>query len=481
MRKAGTRSTIAALAVTAACFCFVSGLRADQSPQDASSILTTGWWHAVGETKFHFHGTIFKPDGTFIFGDVRGTVFTNRKEYDGTWQIVEEAVVLTYPGGKQEKYFLPLDPDGTHGADVSGKPMVMTRKSSELTIQDSGNAANAQPSAADTAANPTPTPPIAPEEQQSASQIIQAYHNSLVFVTGAEGSGSGFITTIAGANYLVTNVHVTAGIHNAEFKTLDGTVVQGGVASMAVGEDIFCMALPPGGKPLEIMQEVDANAAIGDAVVVLGNAEGQGVVNTIIGKIVGIGPNLVEIDAPFVPGNSGSPIIHLKSGKVIGVATYTVTNQYDLTTDQKLKQPIVRRFGYRLDSVKKWQAVNWPAFEAQDAQMESIDALTDDLYDFLQDLDKNKGAVTMGRHTNPVIKKRIDDWLAEKGSHPSADDAAEADTNFISSLKEACQSDVAAAQGRITYDYFVRDLADQKQSRDEMAKDFQQIIQGLGQ
>ena len=139
------------------------------------------------------------------------------------------------------------------------------------------------------------------------------------------------------------------------------------------------------------MKDVDANAAIGDSVVVLGNAEGGGVVNTIIGKIVGIGPNLVEIDAPFVPGNSGSPIVHLKSGKVIGVATYLVTNQYDLSTNQHLKKPVVRRFGYRVDSVKAWQPVNWRLFDLQAAEMENITRLTDDLYDFFRDLDENRG------------------------------------------------------------------------------------------
>ena len=329
-------------------------------------------------------------------------------------------------------------------------------------------------------ATATPTPYVSSETQQSASAIIQAHHDSLVFVNGAAAAGSGFIASMNGGNFLVTNAHVTAGIRDASFKTLDGTAVQAGVPSAAVGEDIFCMAMPPGGTPFEVMQQVDANAAVGDDVVVLGNAEGGGVINTIIGKIVGIGPNLIEVDAPFVPGNSGSPIIHLKSGKVIGVATYLVTNHYDLATDEQLAQPIVRRFGYRLDTVKGWQQVDWRSFYAQAAEMDRIETLTTDLYDFFRDLIEHKGVLTPGRHTNPIIKNRIDDWIEQKGSHPSPEDAAEADASFLSFLKTACQSDVNAAQGQITYDYFRRDLADQKRTRDEMAKAFQQIIQSVG-
>src|SRR5262249_41673522 len=156
----------------------------------------------------------------------------------------------------------------------------------------------------------------------------------------------------------------------------------------------------------EIMTAVDQNATIGDQVVVLGNAEGAGVINTIGGKIVGIGPNLVEVDAPFLPGNSGSPIVHLKTGKVIGVATYLTIRKYDSATRRPVKEPIVRRFGYRLDTVKIWQPVNWQAFYAQAGEMESNEKLTRDLVSFLRDLSIN-GHVSRGVHTNPAIKSRI--------------------------------------------------------------------------
>ncbi|MGB8353564.1 MAG: serine protease [Chthoniobacteraceae bacterium] len=253
--------------------------------------------------------------------------------------------------------------------------------------------------------------------------MIKTYHNSLVFASGKEGAGSGFIATLGNANFLFTNAHVEAGITGVKFKSLDGTDLQAGEASIAVGEDVFCMALQGNSKPFEIMQGVDANASIGDAVVVLGNAEGGGVVNTIIGKIVGIGPNLVEIDAQFVPGNSGSPIIHIKTGKVIGVATYSVTRKYNVTTNEKMRKPEIRRFGYRLDTVKKWQPVNWQSFNAQASRMKDIEALTDDLYDFFVDLSENKNSVTAGWHTNPVIKTRIDQWVAGKSRRLSASDA----------------------------------------------------------
>jgi len=456
-RNTGIVPTMAVLVAFVASLLLTAPIRADQSPEEAAAILMTGSWHyGNGNIK-----RVFRKDGTVTAG----------KGAKGKWGINGDTLEVYYKVSGLHKFFLPIDPAGTRGVDANGQPAML--------IQYPLAGPNASPDAdtGDETAAPSPTPPIPADVQQAASKLIQAYHDSLVFVTGTAAAGSGFIASMNGSNFLVTNVHVAAGIRDAQFEKLNGTVVQGGAGSLAVGEDIFCMALPAGGTPFEIMQGVDTNAAVGDAVVVLGNAEGEGVVNTIIGKIVGVGPNLVEVDAPFVPGNSGSPIIHIKSGKVIGVATYLVTNEYDLTTNAKLKQPVVRRFGYRLDTVKKWQPVNWRTFFAQAVAMERIEGLTDDLYDFFRDMDENKGFVTVDRHNNPVIKTRIDDWIAAKGNHASAEDAAEANASFLSFLKIACHSDTDAVQNQITYDYFARELGDQRQTRGEMEQAFQELIQ----
>lgn len=326
---------------------------------------------------------------------------------------------------------------------------------------------------------PPTTPVVSPEVQKTASSFISTYHNSLVFVTGKDGAGSGFIAKIGDANFLITNAHVEADCADATFKALDGTAVQPGTPSIAVGRDIFCMAQPAGGNPLEIMENVDAIAAVGDDVVVLGNAEGGGVINTILGKIVGIGPNLVEVDAPFVPGNSGSPIVHIKSGKVVGVATYTVTYNYDETTKEKVDKPIIRRFGYRLDNIKTWQPVNWQSFRAQAAEMDKIETLTEDLGAFFRDIVENNGGVTPEKHTNPAIKNRIDEWLAAKSHRLSVADQIQVNANFLSFLKIACQSDVTAARRTMSYDYFQRELADEQKTRDAMTKAFQEIIKEI--
>lgn len=318
---------------------------------------------------------------------------------------------------------------------------------------------------------------FSPETQAATASLVKTQRNNLVFVSGTDGSGSGFLAKYGNRTFLFTNAHVAAGVRGAGFQTLQGDKVQIGAASAAVGHDIFLMQATAASQPLEIMTGVEENTSIGDEIVVLGNAEGAGVINTITGKIVGVGPNLVEVDAPFKPGNSGSPIIHLKSGKVIGAATYLMIRKFDSATNQPVKEPIVRRFGYRIDSVKAWQPVQWPAFFAQAQEMEKIETLTDDLIEFLEDLEDSK--VNSSRHTNPVIKNRIDTWLASKMRGLSQRDRLQVDQNFLSFLKVTCQSDLTAARPRLTYDYFQRALGEQQKQRAQMADIFDKIIKDI--
>jgi len=312
------------------------------------------------------------------------------------------------------------------------------------------------------------------------AELVREYRNSLVVITGTNGAGSGFLANMGkGANFLVTNAHVAAEVRGPGFKTIDGSEVKVGAPAVAVGHDIFVMQSPPGGKPFEVMHGVDLEASIGDAIVVLGNAEGAGVINSIPGKIVGIGANLVEVDAPFVPGNSGSPIIHLKTGKVIGVATYLMIRKVDPATHEPMREPEVRRFGYRLDSVKTWQPVNWAAFVGQAEEIKRIEALTEDFVHFFQDLSRNH-RVTATANTSPVIRNKIDAWQSQSRANMSQSDRAAIDQNFIGFLKSAAQQDVTAAKQHITYEYFQRQLVEQQRARNEISDIFTTIGKQMG-
>ena len=153
--------------------------------------------------------------------------------------------------------------------------------------------------------------------KKSSATRFEEVKDKLVVIVCGEKAGSGFIVRDGGRPYLFTNAHVVQrGAVIAH--RLDGTRLMLGPRDEAVGRDMVRFALD------ESMPAFDLAAGvpdIGEPVVVLGNSDGRGVVTEIRGKVIGVGPREIEVDAAFVIGNSGSPVLD-RHGRVIGIATY---------------------------------------------------------------------------------------------------------------------------------------------------------------
>jgi len=412
-----------------------------QTEQEAAALLTTGEWTV------HKHPRIFSPDGTFSTPNFTST---------GTWSIGHGQLTVVFPGSQNTyRFSLPLDPAGTNGVDGNGIPQVLTRAG-------------------------TPSYGMVPPEiQQQADTLLQTYRQSIVLVTGSAGAGSGFVAALNGANYLFTNAHVAAELPDAAYEALDGNVLKGGALALAQGSDIFRVALTASGvQPLQIDPQVDADVEIGDWVAVLGNAGGGGVANTIIGKVTGIGPDRVEVDAPFIPGNSGSPIIQLKTGKVIGLATYLTFSPFDWGTMQMMNSLSIRRFGFRIDTVKAWQPVDHDKFESEAALISNIEQHTRDIEIGVQTLRPGMGQAT-GWISNEEITSHLSRWRAARAANTSPESVRAADASLVDFFKATSAADLKKAQGEITYDYFARQLAQEKQARDATETTLEQELRQL--
>jgi len=312
-----------------------------------------------------------------------------------------------------------------------------------------------------------------PAEEQAA-ELVKTYSGSLVFVEDKGGAGSGFVCTFGGRKFVFTNQHVLAGHPGVSLTLLDQSPIKVGQPAAAVGHDIMSLALLSDSKAMDMMTEVEKNTSIGDEVVVLGNPEGARVIKPLIGKLVGIGPNLVEVTAEFVPGNSGSPIVHLKTGKVIGVATYLTMR--DMNGLSGRAAPKVRRFGYRLDSVKQWQPVAWPAYNEEFATMERIKERTHDLAALLREMSRT-GRVDAARHQDPAIRRPLEKFdEAASGKSIIPTDRARAIKDLMSALRSATGSDVQQAAVRLRYDFFRKELTEEQQVRGQFYKIFDELM-----
>lgn len=331
-----------------------------------------------------------------------------------------------------------------------------------------------QPALAGVSPSPSPLPSDVLSDQTR--ELVEKSRNALVVIEGTNGRGSGFVCNMDGKPTALTNAHVLAGNPQPRFTTMDGTVLNLGEAFLGVDHDVCKISTPGAGLVLELMSEADGVPKIGDAIAVLGNSEGAGVIKPLEGRIVGMGPNLIEVDAPFVPGNSGSPIIHLESGKVIGIATYLIIRKVN-ETDPKGTESSVRRFGYRLDSVKNWEAVNWPRFYAQAAKAEEIVNVGEEFAELLAFFRKKKGV--MPQLGNNAIRRAVRTFeeRLSSGRRMSEADMAAARREFLGNLRSATRSDLATFDTRTAYDYFRRQIADETKFRDALYEAFSKAIE----
>jgi S1-C subfamily serine protease len=143
--------------------------------------------------------------------------------------------------------------------------------------------------------------------------------DSVVMVRAGNGQGTGFVAAEDGKHFLFTNTHVLMGGKPVICKTLSGTVIELGSLFVSNKRDLAKFEVNDfPGEGFTIASEMPE---IHSEIQIFGNSDGAGVVTQLDGKVLGIGPELVEVDAAFIPGNSGSPILTPEQN-VIGVATF---------------------------------------------------------------------------------------------------------------------------------------------------------------
>jgi hypothetical protein len=199
--------------------------------------------------------------------------------------------------------------------------------------------------------------------------------SAIVTISGKAGSGTGFFCSLNGKVYVLTNQHVLAGNADATFRTQSGVSLRMEAIYGADSADLALLvpkSIPADVVPFDLLERPEMNARKDDPVLIPGNSKGDGVVTQTPGKIVAIGPQRIETDNPVYPGNSGSPLVHLQSGKVIGVLTEAELislNEFEKASFRSKQSAIkseIRYFAHRADTVSKWIPMNWNYFQETD-------------------------------------------------------------------------------------------------------------------
>lgn len=240
----------------------------------------------------------------------------------------------------------------------------------------------------------------------SAANLSMIPH--VCILKGKNGSGTGFFLDVEGQLCIVTNNHVLLEIENVEITDINGKKIPYTYAYASPDRDLAFLPLKNKLSPGEVFSVHPNPGKIvpGYKVEALGNSLGQNVVVSAKGKFLGVGPDFIEVSAPFVPGNSGGPVILSGTNLVIGVATYLhILQQPQVTTigsrfEVEPLKPAIRRFATRIDDV------NYLSFEKLTLQQ-----MRDDYKEFskIQKLEEEILALLQSRIT-PDTEKRIKDF-----------------------------------------------------------------------
>lgn len=207
-------------------------------------------------------------------------------------------------------------------------------------------------------ADDPPAKPAKKTSKKDSQTVVAPGMESTLIVKSPEGSGSAFLTRIGGQNVIVTNAHVYLALAAPQICDIDGKQYDVTKITASKTRDLVVLSFAGPQKNKKYLQlETDVSKLeVNSPVVVYGNSLGDNVVTAAAGKLNGVGPETIEVDAGFVPGNSGGPVLSDKSGKVVGVATYLKIISPDVSTRGSRYQstalrPAVRRFAVRLDNL----------------------------------------------------------------------------------------------------------------------------------
>jgi S1-C subfamily serine protease len=155
--------------------------------------------------------------------------------------------------------------------------------------------------------------------------------------TGLEGSyGTGFFFQTNG--YIATNYHVVKNATNISVHLYDGTVKDAELVGYVETDDIAVLKIEGKNYPAVAFGDSDA-LTVGEVAIAIGNPGGddgewsttQGIISkchrvvTVEERKYVADLNIIQMDTPVNPGNSGGPLCNA-NGEVIGIITRKMTD-----------------------------------------------------------------------------------------------------------------------------------------------------------
>ena len=319
----------------------------------------------------------------------------------------------------------------------------------------------------------TPAPPPAPTIPEHAAPTVKLTEDqarAVVLVKGDNAEGTGFLVKTADGPVVYTNIHVISDNPNLKITTNTGTPITILSYKGATDRDLAMISIKDGDfKYLDLATDVSGTVQTGDEVVTPGNSEGGEVMLNTGGKILGIGPDRIEFDNPIYHGNSGGPVFHVKSCKVIGIVTEAMkvdtTDALDKASFANRNSAIshsMRYFGFRIDNVPGWEAYDWRRFQNETAFLDQFDLRSQYLDSFLNAPNDNKPEDNTWQKDDQIVK--ANSGFFEQANGADTSQQVDADRVMWGEISDLARTDMDAIQNPNNFYAF-----DQQRAGDEAA------------
>ena len=292
--------------------------------------------------------------------------------------------------------------DGTAGFTPGVPPLPNFKLPSGAVASSPANNTPGTPSPSGAPATPpaAATPATTPAPTAPAASLTADQARAVVLIKGDNAEGTGFMVKTPDGPVVITNIHVLANNPNIKITTNTGALVTVLSQKCASDRDLAMLAIQDNGYSyLEMSPDISKVVQPGDPVVTPGNSEGGEVMLNTQGTVLGVGPERVEISNPIYHGNSGGPVFHPKSGKVLGVVTEAekvdLSDDLDKTSFASRNSAIsgqMRYFALRLDTVTQWIPVDARSFSVETQFLDQFEDQSERLDAYLNRSDSNNGS-----------------------------------------------------------------------------------------
>jgi V8-like Glu-specific endopeptidase len=329
-----------------------------------------------------------------------------------------------------------------------------------------GSSGTATPEAVVTA----PAAPASANRPVPTVKLTDAQAAAVVLIKGDNTEGTGFLVKMPEGPAVITNIHVISNNPHVTITTNSGAVIAPLSFEGATDRDMVMIQIKDDHYSyLDLATDIAGTVQPGDEIITPGNSEGGEVMLNTDGKVLGIGPQRIEFDNPVYHGNSGGPVFHVKSGKVIGVVTEAVkvdiTDEVDKASFASRQSAIgnsMRYFGLRVDNVPKWEPYDWNRFLNETEFLDQFDNRNHALDTFLNAPDDNKPEDILWKSDEKIVA--ANNTFYEQAGGGDVSQRTDAYRQFLSDLNDVADTGVSSIQNAGNFYLF-----DQQRAKDEMA------------